>query len=93
MFIDIHAHAYREECPTGDGGTRFATPEEVIQRYDELVIEKGILLPLIGPEVYLPQSNEDIIDMCEASGGRLIPFCNIDPRGISNSPTTRSSMS
>jgi len=86
MFIDIHAHAYREGCPPEDGTTQFATPKEVLRRYDELEIEKGVLLPLIGPEVYLPQSNEDILDMCAASGGRFIPFCNIDPRGISNSP-------
>lgn len=87
MFIDIHAHAYRKGCPAADGATVFATPEEVLKRYDESGIEKGALLPLIGPEVYLPQSNEDILDMCERSGGRFIPFCNIDPRGISNSAT------
>ena len=86
MYIDIHAHAYRNECPGAEGQTKFATPEEVLKRYDELDIERGILLPLIGPEVYLPQSNEDIIDMCEGSGGRLIPFCNLDPRGMTNSP-------
>jgi len=86
MFIDIHAHAYREVCPPADGVTTFATPEEVLKRYDEIGIEKGVLLPLIGPEVYLPQSNEDILDMCENSGGQLIPFCNIDPRGMTNSP-------
>ena len=86
MFIDIHAHAYRPECPLADGRTRFATPDQVLRRYDELDIERGVLHPLIGPEVYLPQSNEDILDMCDRSEGRLIPFCNIDPRGISNSP-------
>ena len=86
MFIDIHAHAYRKGCPPADGSAIFAAPEEVIRRYDELGIEKGVLLPLIGPEFYLPQSNEDILDMCEASGGRFVPFCNIDPRGMTNSP-------
>jgi len=86
MFIDIHAHAYREECPRADGKIKFATPAQVLRRYDELEIEEGVLLPLIGPEVYLPQSNEDILDMCSESGGRLIPFCNIDPRGMTNSP-------
>ncbi len=86
MFIDIHVHAYRAECPIADASTKFATMDEVLQRYDEIGIEKGILLPLIGPEVYLTQSNEDILDMCERSGGRLIPFCNIDPRGMTNSP-------
>jgi predicted TIM-barrel fold metal-dependent hydrolase len=86
MFIFVHAHAYRANCPPADGRTKFATVDEVLRRYDELGIEKGFLQPLIGPEVYLPQSNEDILDMCERSGGRLIPFCNLDPRGITNSP-------
>jgi predicted TIM-barrel fold metal-dependent hydrolase len=86
MFIDIHAHAYRKECPLADGWHKFATPEEVIRRYDEIGIEKGAFLPLIGPEEYLPQSNEDVIDMCEKSGGRLFPFCNLDPRGLGNGP-------
>ena len=86
MFIDIHAHAYRKDCPPADGRTTFSTPEQVIARYDELGIEKGAILPLIGPEEYLPQSNEDILDMCEQSGGRFFPFCNIDPRGMTNSP-------
>jgi len=86
VFIDIHAHAYRKECPLADGRTRFATPEEVIRRYDELNIEKGAYLPLIGPEEYLPQSNEDVIEICEKSQGRLFPFCNLDPRGLGNNP-------
>jgi len=86
MFIDIHAHAYRAGCPPADGHTTFATPDEVLKRYDELEIERGVLLPLIGPEVYLPQSNEEILDMCERSAGRFIPFCNLDPRGLTNSP-------
>ena len=85
-FIDIHAHAYREDCPPPSGKFPFATPDQVLRRYDEIGIERGVLLPLIGPEYYLPQSNEDILDMCEASGGRFIPFCNIDPRGMTNSP-------
>lgn len=89
MFIDIHAHAYRKGTPQQDGTTVFANPEQLLKRYDELGIEMGFLLPLIGPEVYLPQSNEDIMDMCGKSGGRLLPFCNIDPRGISNSPDAK----
>ncbi|HUV07876.1 MAG TPA: amidohydrolase family protein [Spirochaetia bacterium] len=86
MFIDIHAHAYRRPCPPQSGFVQISTPEQVIARYDELGIEQGVLQPLIGPEVYLPQSNEDILQMVEEWDGRFIPFCNIDPRGISNSP-------
>ena len=89
MFIDIHAHAYRKGTPPADGSTVFITPDRLLERYDEIGIETGFLLPLIGPEVYLPQSNEDIMDMCGKSGGRLLPFCNIDPRGISNSPDAK----
>lgn len=88
MFIDIHAHAYLWPSPPQDGYTQFCNPEEVLARYDELGIEKGILLPLIGPETYLPQSNEEILEICRRYPDRFIPFCNIDPRGITNSAFT-----
>ena len=83
MFIDIHAHAYRRHMPAFS----FPTPEQVLERYDELGIEKGAVLPLIGPEVYLPQSNEEILDMAERWPDRFIPFCNLDPRALTNSPS------
>lgn len=86
MFIDIHVHAFKRPQPYINGEKWFGTPEEVIGRYDELDIECGVLLPLIGPEVYIGQSNEEIIEMAEESGGRFIPFCNIDPRALTNSP-------
>ncbi|MCK5801819.1 MAG: amidohydrolase family protein [Lentisphaeria bacterium] len=85
MFIDIHAHAYRIPGPPQDGHTTFCQPDQLLARYDEMGIERGVLLPLIGPEVYLPESNEEILEMAENSGGRFIPFCNIDPRAITNS--------
>ncbi len=82
MFIDIHAHAYRMKVP---GFVNFCTAEELLARYDELGIEKGVLLPIVSPEIYLPQSNEDILEMCETYPDRLIPYCNIDPRALTNS--------
>lgn len=82
MFIDIHAHAYRKPVPFV---VQFCTAEQLIQRYDELGIEKGVILPIVSPEVYLPQANEDILDMAEQYPDRLIPYCNIDPRALSNS--------
>lgn len=82
MFIDIHAHAYRRPTPFV---TKFPTVEQVIERYDQTGIEKGILLPVVSPEIYLPQSNEDILEMCESYPERLFPFCNIDPRALTNS--------
>ncbi len=81
MFIDIHAHAYWKHPPIFG----FCTPEQVIERYDEAGIEKGALLPIVSPEIYLPQSNEDILDMAGQHPDRFIPFCNIDPRAMTNS--------
>lgn len=75
MFIDIHAHAYRKRPPF----IPFCTADEVLRRYDEVGIEKGVLLPIVSPEIYIPQSNEDILEMAEDHPDRFIPFCNIDP--------------
>ncbi|MFO7948313.1 MAG: amidohydrolase family protein [Armatimonadota bacterium] len=66
---------------------RFCTPEQVLERYDELGIEKGALLPIVSPEIYLPQSNEEILGMVEQYPDRFIAFCNIDPRALTNSPS------
>lgn len=82
MFIDIHAHAYRKPVPLV---VQFCTAEQVIERYDRAGIEKGALLPIVSPEIYLPQANEDILDMCEKYPDRFFPFCNIDPRALTNS--------
>lgn len=82
MFIDIHAHAYRKPVPFV---VQFPTVEELLRRYDAANIERGCLLPVVSPEIYLPQANEDILDMAAMYPDRLIPFCNIDPRALTNS--------
>lgn len=85
MFIDIHAHAYRHPWPGPDGRLVFTDPERLLKRHDELGIETACLLPLVSPEVYLPQSNDEMLEMVEDYPGRFIAFCNIDPRAITNS--------
>jgi len=81
MFFDIHAHAYRKPAPY----YKFCTAEELLKQYDELGIEMGVLLPVVSPEIYIPQANEDILDMAEQYPDRFIPYCNIDPRALTNS--------
>ncbi|MCQ2378352.1 MAG: amidohydrolase [Victivallaceae bacterium] len=78
-YIDIHAHAYRKPLPFV---TRFCSPGELRARYDAAGIGAGILLPVVNPEVYLPQSNEDILDMVAEYPGRFFAFCNVDPRAL-----------
>ena len=81
MFIDIHAHCYRVKAPW----MPFCTPEELIAEFDKYGIEKGVVQPIVSPEIYMPQANEDILEMCAKYPDRLIPFCNIDPRAMTNS--------
>jgi hypothetical protein len=86
MFIDIHAHTRKIPGFQREGKQAFSTPEQLIARYDKLQIEKGVLLPGVNPECeYAPQSNEEVIEVAEKTG-RFIPFCNIDPRALNNSP-------
>ena len=82
MFIDIHTHAYRKHPKIG---VQFCTPEQVIERYDKEGIEKGFILPIVSPEIYFPQANEDILDMVEKYPDRFVAFCNVDPRVMTNS--------
>jgi predicted TIM-barrel fold metal-dependent hydrolase len=87
MFIDIHGHlaffmgprAYPKNYLT-------MTVEQMTERQKKAGIEKTLLLPLIGPETYLPQSNEEILEVCRLHPDRFVPACNIDPRGVGNSP-------
>ncbi len=88
MFIDIHAHAYRKPEPMIYGKQPFATPEQLIQRYDELNVEKALILPITGPEVYFPQSNEDVLEMVEKYPDRFSAFCNVHPRALRNIHTS-----
>ena len=83
MFIDMHCHAYRKPPPIYS----FQTAEQVIEVYDARGIEKGGLLPIVSPEIYLPQANEDILEMVEQYPDRFFAFCNIDPRAMTNSAT------
>ena len=84
MLIDIHAHAYRAKAPH----IRFCTLPELLCEQDRLGIDKSVVLPIVSPEIYFPQANEDILDMAAAYPERIIPFCNIDPRTGWNSPFT-----
>ena len=86
MFIDIHVHTRRAPMPERRGQAAYGTPEQLLEHYDRVGIEKGVLLPGVSPEcAYIPQSNEDVIDIAAQYDGRFIPFCNIDPRAITNS--------
>ncbi len=87
MFIDIHVHTSDRLGPKRYGtGESYATPAQLIEMYDEVGIEKAVLLPGGNPEcAHILQPTEDILDICEKYPDRFIPFCNVDPRMLTNS--------
>jgi uncharacterized protein len=87
MFIDIHGHVQKTPGIARGGQPCFASPEQLIARHDAVGIERGVLLPMIHVECnYVTQSNEEILEIAAAHPERFIPFCNIDPRAMTNSP-------
>lgn len=85
MFIDIHVHAFRKTGLFRGSQVAFSTPAQLIERFDQLGIERAVVLPMVNPECsHGVQDVEDVLEMGEAFAGRFIPFCNVDPRAVSN---------
>ncbi len=86
MFIDIHVHTRTIPGPARPNGQTYATPTQLLERYDAIEVESAVLLPGVSPECsYVPQSNQEILEVCKRYPGRFIPFCNVDPRAMTNS--------
>jgi uncharacterized protein len=86
MFIDIHVHTRRLSPPLRSGKPAYATPQQLIERYDAIGVESAVILPGVNPEcAYMPQSSDESIEIADTHPGRFIPFCNIDPRALTNS--------
>ena len=88
--IDVHAHAtaFPEFAPnfsfTPNGNL---SAEELIAFYDELGVEKGVLLPIVSPEASIvPMPSCDCKYLSDKYPDRLLWFCNVDPRAEINSP-------
>lgn len=85
MFIDIHVHFRSTPGFSRWGKQAYATPEQLIERYEKIGVERAVVLPGVNPECsHVPQSNEEVLAVA-ARDSRFIPFCNIDPRAITNS--------
>lgn len=86
--IDVHAHAtpFKAYAPPHFPGAEdptFVSDEQLLALYDGLGVEKGILLPIYGPESILPTvPNECCKYMVDKHPGRFLWFCNVDPRMI-----------
>lgn len=87
MIIDIHVHCASSRHPKlcRPNGTRYPTPEELLRMMDDAGIDKAVVMAGVSPEVrctLVPP--EEVLRICQIHEDRLIPFCNMDPRFISN---------
>jgi predicted TIM-barrel fold metal-dependent hydrolase len=80
-YIDIHTHVgtfYWGKELTADGLVR------LMDRHD---VERAVVLPLVSPEASpYPQTTESALAASKSHEDRLIPFCCIDPRCLTEPP-------
>ena len=87
--IDIHAHA--TPCPEDAppikiyGNHRWVSADEVIGFYDELDIQKGVLLALTASEAHFEQyTSYSCKYLADKYPERFEWFCGVDPRANGN---------
>ena len=87
MFIDIHTHSILLNDPRQRAISRWTSPEELLSMWDDLGIDRGVVLPLVHHEIgAILQTTENVLDIAANYGDRIIPFCNLDPRYCYNNP-------
>ena len=91
MLIDIHTHCHLKREPDivrPSNKATWPTPEQLIQMMDNNGIDKSVILGCVSPEwrwtLVIP---EEILEICSQYPDRLIPFCNFDPRYLTNDTT------
>lgn len=89
MFIDCHIHVLEApRCPnphTGEQRLDFA--ENQVKLLEQHGIERAVLLPIGSPEsTCFIQTNEEALSIAAKYPDKYIPFCNLDPRSMFNTP-------
>lgn len=93
MIIDIHQHITYARFPQFtrgiSGGHGPFTARHLLRDMDKWGIDRSVVLPLVNPEnldFFGVAGNQEVVAACARHPDRLIPFCNIDPRGMLNTP-------
>ncbi len=89
MLIDIHTHTARRRPPAvaRPNGCCYPTPESLIRMLDANGIDRAVVFSMVSPECrYTLVPPEETLAICAEWPERLIPFCNLDPRFLTNSP-------
>lgn len=87
MFIDIHVHTRYFGGPERLSGGTYATPEQLIAMLKPHDVRRAVILPAASPECnMIPQSLGEVLAIVEQYPDFFIPFMNVDPRAVGNSP-------
>ena len=88
--IDIHCHTISSRgIVRKRNGNTFCLPEELIEMYKQIGIEKAVISPIFKAEQSLEvNTNREIREIVEKYPDSFAWFCGIDPRQGDNAPTT-----
>lgn len=87
MLIDIHTHTTRANGVTRANGSRYPTPEELVEMMDVRGIDRAVILCAVSPECrYCFVPPEQVLEMTAEHPDRFIPFTCLDPRMLGNGP-------
>ena len=87
MLIDIHTHVTPTITVKRPDGSTYCTPKQLLAMLDEAGIDMAVLLPTISPEWGTRRVGpEEVLDIAAEYPDRFIPFCNLDPRMVNNTP-------
>lgn len=83
--IDIHAHVLSSRGFTRPDGTTYVLPDELLEMYEKIGVEKALLLPLLKIEQSFDlNNNREIRDVAAKYPDRFYWFCGVDPRQLEN---------
>lgn len=86
MRFDIHTHASETQGLTRANGSRYPNPSEYIAMLDAAHIDKAVLLSTMSPAMrYSYVTPQEVLRIHRRYPERTIPFCNLDPRFLTNS--------
>ena len=85
MRIDIHTHCSKQSGLSRPNGSRYPTPGELVATLDEKGIDRAVILATVSPEFrYALVTPEQTLEYANEYPDRLIPFCSVDPRYLTN---------
>ncbi len=90
MLIDMHIHVAKPRHPKllRSAGSRYPTPDEALAMMDAAGVDKAVILSTVSPEWrYTVVTPEEMLEVAAQHPDRFIPFCNLDPRYLTNDAT------